>query len=239
MGRPLIGPDLTRRRLEAELMDDPGLEPVRHVRALEALTIVNLLSGTAGRVWRELLRAGLAPGRPVRVLDLACGGGDVAVALARRAGRSGLPLEVHGCDRSPVALEHARRSALRAGVEVRFFELDVLASPLPGGYDLLCSSLFLHHLTGPQAVALLAAMARAADALFVQDLRRTRLGWALAWGTLRTFARSEVARVDGLRSVAGAFSLDEADAMAVEAGLAGAVVTRCWPQRFGLSWRRR
>ncbi|MHB1194416.1 MAG: methyltransferase domain-containing protein [Longimicrobiales bacterium] len=219
-------------------MDDPGLEPARHVRALEALTTVNLLSGTAGRVWRELRRAGLAPGRPLRVLDLACGGGDVAVALARRAGRSGLPLEVHGCDRSPVALEHARRSATRAGVEVRFFERDALASPLPEGYDLLCSSLFLHHLTGSQAVALLAAMARAADALFVQDLRRTRLGWALAGVTLHALARSDVARVDGLRSVAGAFTLEEARGMAVEVGLAGAVVTRCWPQRWALSWRR-
>ena len=220
-------------------MDDPGLEPVRHVRALEALATVNVLSWTAGRVWRELLRSGLAPGRPVRVLDLACGGGDVAVALARRAGRSGLPLEVHGCDRSPVALGHARRSAKRAGVEVRFFERDALASPMPEGYDLLCSSLFLHHLTDPQAVALLAAMARAAGALLVQDLRRTRLGWALAGVTLHTLARSDVARVDGLRSVAGAYSLEEAEAMAVEAGLAGAVVTRCWPQRFALSWRRR
>ncbi len=220
-------------------MDDPGLEPVRHIRALEALTTVNLLSGTAGRVWRELLRAGLARGRPVRVLDLACGGGDVAVALARRAGRSGLPLEVHGCDRSPVALGHARRSAKRAGVEVRFFERDALASPLPEGYDLLCSSLFLHHLGEDQAVAFLSAMADSVDALLVQDLRRTRLGWALAGVTLHTLARSDVARVDGLRSVAGAFSLEEVEAMAVEAGLAGAVVTRCWPQRFALSWRRR
>jgi SAM-dependent methyltransferase len=220
-------------------MDDPGLEPARHVRALEALATVNLLSGTAGRVWREMLLLGLAPGRPLRILELACGGGDVAVALARRAERVGLPLEIHGCDRSLVALEHARRSAMRAGVEVRFFERDALASPLPEGYDLLCSSLFLHHLTDLQAVALLAAMARAADAIFVQDLRRTHLGWALAGITLNTLARSDVARVDGLRSVASAFSLEEAKAMAVEAGLAGAVVTRCWPQRFALSWRRR
>jgi SAM-dependent methyltransferase len=146
---------------------------------------------------------------------------------------------MHGCDRSPVALEHARRAAKRAGVEARFFEVDALASPLPEGYDLVCSSLFLHHLDGQQAVALLAAMARAADALFVQDLRRTRLGWALAGVTLHALSRSDVARVDGLRSVAGAFSMEEADALAVQAGLAGAVVRRCWPQRWALSWRRR
>jgi 2-polyprenyl-3-methyl-5-hydroxy-6-metoxy-1,4-benzoquinol methylase len=233
-----LPPALARRRLEPELMDDPGLEPGRHVRALEALTTVNLLSGTAGRIWRELERAGLAPGRPLRVLDVACGGGDVVVALARRAGRTGLPLAIHGCDRSPVALEHAQRLAERQGVDARFFELDVLASPLPTGYDLVCSSLFLHHLDDAQAAALLSAMARAADAVFVQDLRRTWLGWALAVVTLSTVARSDVALVDGPRSVAGAFSLEEASALAARAGLPSAVVRPCWPQRFTLSWRR-
>jgi 2-polyprenyl-3-methyl-5-hydroxy-6-metoxy-1,4-benzoquinol methylase len=219
-------------------MDDPGLEPDRHLRALHALTVVNFLSGTAGRVWREILHAGLAPGRSLRVLDVACGGGDVAVALARRAARAGLPLTIHGCDRSPVALEHARDRARRGGVGAHFFELDVLADHLPEGYDLLCSSLFLHHLDDAQAVALLSAMARAADTVFVQDLRRTRLGWVMAAVTLSTVARSDVARVDGLRSVAGAFTLEEASALAARAGLAGAVVRPCWPQRFMLSWRR-
>jgi len=219
-------------------MDDPGLDRARHAVALEALRTVNVLSGTAGRVWRELLRAGLAPGRPLRVLDVACGGGDVAVSLARRAARAGLPMEMEGCDRSPVALAHARDLAARRRVGVRFFELDALAGPLPEGYDLVCSSLFLHHLSGAQAVALLSAMAGTAGTLFVQDLRRTRLGWMLAAVTLHTLSRSDVARVDGLRSVAGAFSMEEASVLAVRAGLAGAVVRPCWPQRFTLSWRR-
>ena len=56
--------------------------------------------------------------------------------------------------------------------------------------------------------------------------------------TLNTLARSDVARVDGLRSVAAAFTLEEAGALAAKAGLQGASVRRCWPQRFALSWRR-
>lgn len=219
-------------------MDDPALDPARHVRALEALARVNVLSGTAGRIWRELLRAGPAPLRPLRVLDVACGGGDVVVTLALRARRAGLQLEIHGCDRSATALEHARALACRRGVDARFLQLDVLHAPLPAGYDLICSSLFLHHLTREGAVALLSAMARASDALFVQDLLRTRAGWVLALATLHALTRSDVARSDGPRSVAAAFSLDEAVALAEEAGLTGAVVRRCWPQRFALSWRR-
>jgi 2-polyprenyl-3-methyl-5-hydroxy-6-metoxy-1,4-benzoquinol methylase len=219
-------------------MDGPGLDPDRHVRALRALETVNALSGTVRRVWREILALGPTPGRPLRVLDVACGGGDVARALARRASRAGAAVEVHGCDRSPVALEHARAAAERAGVDARFFRHDALATPFPDGYDLITSSLFLHHLTEAEAVTLLRAKARAAEHVLVQDLRRTRLGWALAVLTLNTVARSDVARVDGLRSVAGAFTLEEAESLARAAGLEGATVRRCWPQRFTLSWRR-
>jgi len=231
-------PDLARRRLGPELMDDPALDAGRHARALDALRTVNLVSGTTGRVWRELRPPWPGTDRPLRVLDVACGGGDVVVALARRAARAGVALEVHGCDRSEAALAYARARAAREGVAATFFELDVLGDAIPDGYDFACTSLFLHHLTERQAVALLAGMARAADAVFVQDLRRTRLGWALALAALHALTRSDVARADGPRSVAAAFTTDEAAALAREAGLAGARVRRCWPQRWALSWRR-
>lgn len=219
-------------------MDDPALDPQRHIRALQALRTVNALSWTAGRIWAELLSRGLSPGRPLRVLDLACGGGDVVVALRRRADEAGLPLTIDGCDRSPAALEHARAQADKQGIQASFMEMDVVDTPLPRGYDVLCSSLFLHHLTSAAAVRFLAAMAAAAPAFLVQDLRRTPVGYALAMITLRTVARSDVARVDGLRSVAGAFTLDEASTLVEEAGLEGARLWRCWPQRFAVSWSR-
>ncbi|NNL31028.1 MAG: nucleotide-binding protein, partial [Gemmatimonadetes bacterium] len=106
-------------------------------------------------------------------------------------------------------------------------------------YDLVTSSLFLHHLAWPEAVELLRRMAAGARRrLFVQDLRRTRLGYVLAWLGLHTFSRSEVARVDGLRSVEAAFSVDEARRLCAEAALRSAVVGVAWPQRFIMRWDR-
>ena len=52
------------------------------------------------------------------------------------------------------------------------------------------------------------------------------------------WTRSDVARVDGPRSVRAAFTLREARAMAEEAELVGALVHRAWPERFILKWRR-
>lgn len=236
LARP--GPDLTLRDRQPELMDDPGLEPDRHVRALRALRRINRVSFAAARVWAEVRRIHAQIGRPVRVLDIACGGGDVLVDVARRARRAGVSVELHGCDVSPVALAEARGLGVQEGA-LDVFELDVTRNDLPRGYDLLTTSLFLHHLSRDGAIDLLRGMAAATrNALLVQDLRRTRLGYALAWMGLHALTDSDVARVDGLRSVRGAFTLDEVRAMCGEAGLTGADIGVGWPQRFTIRWSR-
>ena len=224
-------------------MDAEDLDPTRHVTALRALARVNRVSLVAARVWREVLHMSRIShdrgvGLPLRLLDVAGGGGDVMVDVASRAHRAGVPLAVHGCDSSPVALEHARREAERRGVEADFFDRDVLAEGLPGGYDLVCSSLFHHHLAREDAVGLLRGMAEAGHRVLVQDLLRGTLGYVLAWSGLRLLSRSDVAHVDGPRSVRAAFTLSEVRTMAAEAGYVGAVVQRGWPERFILRWRR-
>jgi 2-polyprenyl-3-methyl-5-hydroxy-6-metoxy-1,4-benzoquinol methylase len=224
-------------------MDEEDLDPTRHITALRALARVNRVSLVAARVWREVLHmSGVGhdrgAGRPLRLLDVACGGGDVMVDVARRAHLAGVPLAVHGCDLRPVALDHARREAERRGVAADFFARDVLAEGLPGGYDLVCSSLFHHHLSREDAVGLLRGMAEAGRRVLVQDLLRGTLGYVLAWSGLRLLSRSDVARVDGPRSVRAAFTLSEVRTMAAEAGYVGAVVQRGWPERFILRWRR-
>ena len=235
-------PDLRRRHRERELMDAPHLDPERHVQALRALARVNRVSMVAARVWRDVLhlsreRRDRGRDKPLRLLDGGCGGGDVMVDVARRARSAGVPLEVHGCDSSPVALEHGRREAERRGVAVDFIARDVIAEGLPGGYDLVCSSLFHHHLSDEEAVHLLRGMAAAGHCVLVQDLLRGTMGYVLArWG-LRLLSNSEVAHVDGPRSVRAAFTLSEVRAMAAEAGLVGVVIRRSWPERFVLRWR--
>ena len=207
-------------------MDGPDLDQARHIHALEALARVNRISGVAPRIWREILHLSQRNhdrrrDRPIRLLDVACGGGDVLLDISRRARAAGVPLEIHGCDVSPAALEHARDEAQRQGVAADFFARDAVTEGLPGGYDLISSSLFLHHLGHKDAVTLLRGMATAGRSVLVQDLLRGRIGYMMAWAGLRLLSRSEVARVDGPRSVQAAFNLPEVRAMAVEAGLSG------------------
>jgi len=216
-------------------MDAPHIDPGLHGQALRALARINALSLATARLWTVVRRHARAGG-PVRVLDLACGGGDIAVGVARRAARIGLDVEVHGCDRSPFAISWARERARRAGVRARFTELDVIASPLPTGYHVVTCSLFLHHLGEEEAVRLLRGMASAGLEGLVQDLRRTRTGYALAWTALHALTRSEIARRDGLRSVRAAFTADELLSLAREADLPRPIVGAAWPQRLVLAW---
>ncbi len=220
-------------------MDDPALDEAEHVRALRGLARINAVSRTAAALWPAIAGIAVAgPGRRPTLLDVACGGGDVAMALAARARRREIALDVSGCDISPAALRFARTRAAARDLPVRFFRLDALADPLPAHYDIVVTTLFLHHLDDGQIAALLSRLARHCDCLLVSDLLRGPLGWGLAWAGTHLLSASPVVHADGLRSVRAALSLPEVHRLIAKAGLSGARVRRSWPRRFLLDWAR-
>ena len=85
------------------------------------------LEAGASQVERVLA---LAPPAGREVLDLCCGPGRHAVALAAHG------LRVTAVDRSPFLLEKARKRALNAGVHVEFVEQDMREYVRPGAYGL-------------------------------------------------------------------------------------------------------
>jgi 2-polyprenyl-3-methyl-5-hydroxy-6-metoxy-1,4-benzoquinol methylase len=231
---------LAQRHLQPELMDSPALDPQSHARALVALRRINVLSRTAASVWsaiRPLARA--QNGRPLRVLDVASGGGDVSCGLWLLARREGLSLDVVGVDMSPVAAEQASRLAAARGADAEFRVHNVLEAPLPGDFDVIVSTLFLHHLARTDAVRLLGAMVAAArQCVVISDLRRSTVGYLLAQAICRLVTRSPIVHVDGPRSVEGAFTMDEVRALCAEAGLELTRLSRSWPCRFLLTLDR-
>ena len=94
--------DAAGRRLVPEVMDQPGLDTGLHFQALSALRRINSLSRTAGSLWPAISATArnsasttqrptgtatdpLVRQPPLTLLDVACGGGDVAQRLAQRA----------------------------------------------------------------------------------------------------------------------------------------------------------
>lgn len=225
------------RDVQPEIMDQPGLDPALHRQALRALARINAWSGTARVLWPAIRR--LAEFRPCRVLDVASGGGDVACRLALWARLCGLPVEVEGCDVSPTAVSAATEQARHWGLpNVRFVVRDVLEDGVPGGFDVVTCTLFLHHLSQEQAQQLLRRAKQSARYLvLVDDLRRTRIGYTLAVVAGRLLTRSPVVCVDGPLSVKAAFTLAELFELARSAGMTDFTVHRHWPQRMLLTCR--
>jgi demethylmenaquinone methyltransferase/2-methoxy-6-polyprenyl-1,4-benzoquinol methylase/phosphoethanolamine N-methyltransferase len=99
--------------------------------------------GRASMLRRKILElADVAPGD--RILDVGCGPGRLAIVAGTMVGPSG---EVCGIDPAPEMIALARENAGRAVVRVRF-EVGVIEA-LPyadDGFDLVLSSLMLHHL---------------------------------------------------------------------------------------------
>jgi 2-polyprenyl-3-methyl-5-hydroxy-6-metoxy-1,4-benzoquinol methylase len=220
------------------------------MQALDALARINMLSFTASQITRAITsmthRRPPAPAatrhkpRPFQVVDVACGGGDVTVAIARRLGRRLPAVQVTGLDISSRAVARAERHSRRrtGGAHVSFSVHDILADACPP-CDTATVSLFLHHLDDDDAVHVLASLARAArNGIVASDLLRTATGLTLAVVGTAVLSRSRVARVDGPLSVRAARTPREYRTLLDRAGLHGATIRWSWPERAIIVWTR-
>ncbi len=237
--------DVSARLRSPELMDDPSLPAADHSAALRGLARINSLamtnramaSSVLAEVRQIIASTSRAAAAPVRVLDIATGGGDLPVAIALAAKAAGLKVAVHGCDFSPIALRHAAEFAASKGADVQLFSHDIVAAELPARYDIITCGLFLHHLDEPEILTVLGRLARATDGvLLVQDLKRSSLGLLLSRLVPRVLTRSPVVHVDAVLSVQGALTMNELESLARKAGLSDATVTALFPQRMQLRY---
>lgn len=218
-------------------MDDPSIAPVAHHDALSSLQKINRLSRTACELLPHILELSRSTGRQrLCLLDVACGGADVPIELARLCARHQVTLNLTLVDRSETALAHA--AARASNVSLTTLCCDAFSDALPEA-DIVTNSLFLHHLDAPDVIRGLAHFAsRACHLLLVSDLCRSRRGLAVAWTTCHLLSRSPIVHHDGPASVRAAWTVSELRSFADDAGLPTASITSVWPWRMLLKWRR-
>ena len=208
-----LAPDLTARLPGPELMDaDSGVGDAELEEALAALRVINRRLGGYRTTRRGLddlaARTDLAARsrvRPVEVLDIGGGSGDVAeeiLAWGRERGIA-LTVTVMDIDARTAALAASRLLAV-AGASAR--QGDLFAVP-PRSYDVVHAALFLHHFDGEEAVHALRHMGRVARVgVVVNDLHRHVVPWVLIRVLTLLFTNNRLVRYDGPLSVARAFS---------------------------------
>ncbi len=112
-----------------------------------------------------------------RVLDVGCGGGLLAEALARRGA------SVTAIDLAPTMIQTAQLHAAEAGLSIDYRVQDAaeLARQTPGAYDAVCCMEMLEHVADPAAfLGLLGALVRPGGAVFVSTLNRNAKAFLLA-----------------------------------------------------------
>ena len=119
----------------------------------------------------------LAPISARKVLDVACGGGILAEAMAQRGGK------VKGIDLSERALKVAALHQLESKVNVDYEKIpaEELAAREPGQYDIVTCMELLEHVPDPAStVAACAALARPGGHLFFSTINRNPKSYLFA-----------------------------------------------------------
>ena len=224
-------PDLSRRELIPELMDDPAVDAHALFAGLRFLDLANSALG-GSRLLVEPLESALKDGHLLTIVDIGTGGAEIPRILVSRAG---CRVQAIGLDLHERTLEFARRMS-PSGTGVELVRGNALALPLAtGSCDFAISSTFIHHLTDEEIVSCLAEMRRVARrGVIVTDLERS----AAAYWMIRLFTLlfgNRITRHDGPVSVQRALSAGELTALARKAGLPEPVVERRVPFRLVLS----
>jgi methyltransferase family protein len=214
-------PPLARAEHAVEMLDGPA--PVADLaESLTDVARLNALFGGRSITLAQLKRllAHVPRARRISVLDVGTGGADIPRALVRWARKSGRPIRVIALDRDQATLGIARQRSARYP-EIVVLRGDALALPVRShSVDVAISALTLHHLEPADAVRYFAEMDAAARSGFVvNDLMRSRTGYALVWLATRVLTRNRMSRHDGPLSVWRSYTSGEVRALCEKAGL--------------------
>ncbi|MGV3502670.1 MAG: methyltransferase domain-containing protein [Adhaeribacter sp.] len=213
------------RATQTELMDDLHLSGEALARNLAELEIINAWLGGFQTVTGALAR--LPATAPLHLADLGCGGGDTLRAIARWARKKQVPVQLMGFDANAFMVAYARRKCRSyPNIEVR--RQDVFSPAFQSQqFDVITCSLFCHHFSDQQLVALLRQLrSQARVALIINDLHRHPLAYYFIKWVTRLLPCSHLVRHDAPLSVLRAFTRPELKRLLQQAGL----------QRYSLRW---
>ena len=203
--------DTTYRTDAEEIMDDFSIDGPILNDALDKLATINKLLG--GNIvtlngLKKLLR-NHPKDKPITIIDLGCGGGDILRAIAKYGKNEGYSFILIGVDANKNATDYA--ATLSKDFEnISFIYADVFSEEFKTlHYDIVITTLFLHHFKHGQLLELISHLLSTAKiGIVVNDLHRHRLAYYL-FKLITIPVKNKMIIEDGLTSVLRGFKRKE------------------------------
>lgn len=194
-------------------MDSTDCDPAKLELTYRQFELVNRLFSGWRRLYCREIRPLLSRDSATTLLDVGCGGGDLARQLAHWSGRDKLLLDVTGIDPDARAYSYASRRPHH--VSVRFCQADSSDLVREGRrFDVVISNHVIHHLLPAELAQLLTDSQVLARRLSLHnDLRRNLAAYALFSLAALPF-RGSFIRADGLTSIRRSYTRAELTAAA-------------------------
>jgi 2-polyprenyl-3-methyl-5-hydroxy-6-metoxy-1,4-benzoquinol methylase len=220
-----------KRTVTSELLDSDAGTPSEIAASLSDLNGINRRFGgiatTRFLVDQVIRKLGV---KSMSLLDVAAGAGTVPAAVAMALAQDGVELEVTLLDRASSHLKNGNRRAV-AG--------DALALPFSdGSFDLVGSTLFVHHLAPDEVVRFVNEGLRVCRAaILVNDLIRHPAHLGLVYAGMPLY-RSRLTRHDAPASVRQAYTVSEMADILRRSRAARVEITRHFLFRMGvIAWK--
>ena len=143
------------------------------------------------------------------IIDLGCGSGDMLRQVAKYGKKKGYIFKLIGVDANEFIINHAKKISIEYP-EISYLQQDIFSDEFSeSSYDIVLTTLFLHHFKEDELFRLLSQIGRKASlGIVVNDLHRHPMAYYL-FKLLSLFIKNDMVKQDGLTSILRGFKKEE------------------------------
>lgn len=223
--------NLRQRSYQQELLDGNNIPFEAIAQNLKELNIVNSrLGGHAITI--KGVRQLISVKETMRICEIGCGGGDNLGAIYNFCLQKNIPVSFIGIDMNAECIAFARRQYPQ--LPCQWICSDYALVPFENQQpDILFSSLFCHHFTNEQLVAMLKWLQQnSRRGFFINDLQRHWLAYYLIKYITKFFSKSYLVKNDACLSVARSFTKKDWQQLLKQAQIKKYRISWQWAFRF-------
>lgn len=218
-----------------ETMDDFSLKGEMFRDTLDKLEVINRRLG-GNRVTINGLKKLIKnqpKNRPIRIIDLGCGHGDILREVAKIGRKKGWKFKLVGVDANQDAIDYSNELSTQFP-EIEFKKVDVFSEEFNAlEYDVVLCTLFVHHFKDKELKELLSLLVKKATiGVVINDLHRHRIAYLL-FQFLGLFIKNKMVKEDGLISILRAFKRKDLEKLSSELKVSATIQ---WKWAFRYQW---